>query len=144
MRIDVFRVTQPSPAEPLDPVLMMLTLVIFVVLLVAVGRFIGTAVRFAGERRGRGLEPLRLVGLHLGVAGPAAVLWWRLPPLLPASRRMSRAMVVPAVSLGEGSEQRFELQRSTWSSAECCRVRSCRCPGGVTSTKVSPRTAAVW
>ncbi|MEU1266281.1 FtsX-like permease family protein [Streptomyces cellulosae] len=62
MRIEAFGEAQDSPAEPLDPVLVMLTLVIFVVLLVPVGVFIATAVRFGGERRDRRLAALRLVG----------------------------------------------------------------------------------
>ncbi len=62
MRIEAFGETQQNPTEPLDPVLMMLTLVIFVVLLVPVGVFIATAVRFGGERRDRRLAALRLVG----------------------------------------------------------------------------------
>ncbi|MGA5123316.1 ABC transporter permease [Streptomyces pseudogriseolus] len=62
MRIEAFGETQPNPSEPLDPVLVMLTLVIFVVLLVPVGVFIATAVRFGGERRDRRLAALRLVG----------------------------------------------------------------------------------
>ncbi|MFI8203322.1 ABC transporter permease [Streptomyces sp. NPDC085937] len=62
MRIKAFGETQPNSSEPLDPVLVMLVLVIFVVLLVPVAVFIATAVRFGGERRDRRLAALRLVG----------------------------------------------------------------------------------
>ncbi|MDT3723992.1 ABC transporter permease [Streptomyces sp. DSM 41972] len=62
MRIDAFGADRSQYTEPLDPVLVMLTLVIFVVLLVPVGVFVATAVRFGGERRDRRLAALRLVG----------------------------------------------------------------------------------
>ncbi|MFI9289008.1 ABC transporter permease [Streptomyces werraensis] len=62
MRIDAFGADRSQYTEPLDPVLVMLTLVIFVVLLVPVAVFIATAVRFGGERRDRRLAALRLVG----------------------------------------------------------------------------------
>ncbi|MFF8976900.1 ABC transporter permease [Streptomyces cellulosae] len=62
MRIEAFGADRSQYTEPLDPVLVMLTLVIFVVLLVPVGVFIATAVRFGGERRDRRLAALRLVG----------------------------------------------------------------------------------
>ncbi|WP_330288041.1 ABC transporter permease [Streptomyces sp. NBC_00576] len=51
-----------SSSEGMDPVLLLLTLVVFVVLLMPVGVFIATAVRFGGERRDRRLAALRLVG----------------------------------------------------------------------------------
>ncbi|MGW0537092.1 ABC transporter permease [Streptomyces sp. NPDC003032] len=50
------------PAEPLDPLLLVLVIMICVVLLTPVVIFIGTAVRFGGERRDRRLAALRLVG----------------------------------------------------------------------------------
>ncbi|QEV19925.1 FtsX-like permease family protein [Streptomyces alboniger] len=50
------------PAEPLDPLLLVLVVMICVVLLTPVVIFIGTAVRFGGERRDRRLAALRLVG----------------------------------------------------------------------------------
>ncbi|MEW1604772.1 FtsX-like permease family protein [Streptomyces sp. NPDC093808] len=62
MRIDAFGTHGTESAEPPDPVLVMLTLVVFVVLLVPVAVFIATAVRFGGERRDRRLAALRLVG----------------------------------------------------------------------------------
>ncbi|MGP4005578.1 ABC transporter permease [Streptomyces sp. 4N124] len=49
-------------SEPLDPVLLLLVLVVFVALLMPVGVFIAAAVRFGGERRDRRLAALRLVG----------------------------------------------------------------------------------
>ncbi|MDG9716374.1 ABC transporter permease [Streptomyces sp. DH24] len=53
----------PDPAsEPMDPVLLLLVLVVFVVLLMPVAVFIAAAVRFGGERRDRRLAALRLVG----------------------------------------------------------------------------------
>ncbi|WP_369391609.1 ABC transporter permease [Streptomyces sp. CG1] len=70
-RIDTFRtgrITQfgnpdASPsANPMDPVLILLVLVVFAVLLMPVAVFIATAVRFGGERRDRRLAALRLVG----------------------------------------------------------------------------------
>ncbi|WP_374120694.1 FtsX-like permease family protein [Streptomyces sp. AN091965] len=49
-------------AEPLDPLLVVLIVLICVVLLTPVLIFIGTAVRFGGERRDQRLAALRLVG----------------------------------------------------------------------------------
>ncbi|MEU9555825.1 FtsX-like permease family protein [Streptomyces fumanus] len=60
-RIDHFG-DRDSAAEPLDPVLLLLVLVVFVVLLMPVAVFIAAAVRFGGERRDRRLAALRLVG----------------------------------------------------------------------------------
>ncbi|MFD9863340.1 FtsX-like permease family protein [Streptomyces alboflavus] len=51
-----------EPAEPLDPLLVVLVVLICVVLLTPVLIFIGTAVRFGGERRDQRLAALRLVG----------------------------------------------------------------------------------
>jgi len=59
-RIDSFGSTDQS--ESLDPVLLLLILIVFVVLLMPVGVFIAAAVRFGGERRDRRLAALRLVG----------------------------------------------------------------------------------
>ncbi|MEI5525796.1 FtsX-like permease family protein [Streptomyces brasiliscabiei] len=62
-RIDQFGwSTADQPEEEMDPVLVLLTLVVFVVLLMPVAVFIATAVRFGGERRDRRLAALRLVG----------------------------------------------------------------------------------
>ncbi|MGP2438009.1 ABC transporter permease [Streptomyces sp. JW3] len=60
-RIDHFGAPD-SASEGLDPVLLLLVLVVFVVLLMPVAVFIATAVRFGGERRDRRLAALRLVG----------------------------------------------------------------------------------
>lgn len=49
-------------SEPLGGVLSLLVIIIFVVLLLPVAVFIGSAVRFGGERRDRRLAALRLVG----------------------------------------------------------------------------------
>ncbi|MEU4800256.1 FtsX-like permease family protein [Streptomyces sp. NPDC023327] len=51
-----------EPAEPFDPLLVVLVVLMCVVLLTPVVIFIGTAVRFGGERRDRRLAALRLVG----------------------------------------------------------------------------------
>ncbi|MFG2500316.1 FtsX-like permease family protein [Streptomyces sp. NPDC048441] len=51
-----------EPAEPMDPLLIVLVALICVVLLTPVIIFIGTAVRFGGDRRDRRLAALRLVG----------------------------------------------------------------------------------
>ncbi|MFI5757320.1 FtsX-like permease family protein [Streptomyces sp. NPDC051569] len=48
--------------DPLDPALVVLVILICVALLVPVGIFITTAVRFGGDRRDRRLAALRLVG----------------------------------------------------------------------------------
>jgi hypothetical protein len=62
-RIDRFGMsTVDQTEEETDPVLLLLTLVVFVVLLMPVAVFIATAVRFGGERRDRRLAALRLVG----------------------------------------------------------------------------------
>ncbi|MFF5363593.1 FtsX-like permease family protein [Streptomyces scabiei] len=60
-RIDRFGTTD-QPQEEMDPILVLLTLVAFVVLLMPVAVFIATAVRFGGDRRDRRLAALRLVG----------------------------------------------------------------------------------
>ncbi|WP_415947908.1 FtsX-like permease family protein [Streptomyces sp. KLOTTS4A1] len=59
-RLDSFGST--GPPEGLDPRLMLLTLIIFIVLLMPVAVFIAAAVRFGGERRDRRLAALRLIG----------------------------------------------------------------------------------
>ncbi|OIJ97306.1 hypothetical protein BIV25_16195 [Streptomyces sp. MUSC 14] len=51
-----------ASSNSMDPVLILLILVVFVVLLMPVAVFIATAVRFGGERRDRRLAALRLVG----------------------------------------------------------------------------------
>ncbi|MGW1669966.1 ABC transporter permease [Streptomyces sp. NPDC002324] len=62
-RIDQFGMSEADQTEEeMDPVLLLLTLVVFVVLLMPVAVFIATAVRFGGERRDRRLAALRLVG----------------------------------------------------------------------------------
>ncbi|QFR00082.1 ABC transporter permease [Streptomyces phaeolivaceus] len=62
-RIEAFGTsTVDQPEEELDPILLLLILVVFVVLLMPVAVFIATAVRFGGERRDRRLAALRLVG----------------------------------------------------------------------------------
>ncbi|MFE7870657.1 FtsX-like permease family protein [Micromonospora humida] len=50
------------PGEGFGPVLMLLVAVIFVVLLLPIAVFLGSAVRYGGERRDRRLAALRLVG----------------------------------------------------------------------------------
>ncbi|RFU86704.1 ABC transporter permease [Streptomyces triticagri] len=60
-RIDHFGPAQPGQDE-FDPVIVLLTLLVFVVLLMPVGVFIAAAVRFGGERRDRRLAALRLIG----------------------------------------------------------------------------------
>ncbi|MGW7085461.1 FtsX-like permease family protein [Streptomyces sp. NPDC054871] len=59
-RVDAFGYKEP--AEPMDPMLIVLVVLICVVLLTPVIIFIGTAVRFGGDRRDRRLAALRLVG----------------------------------------------------------------------------------
>ncbi|MDO0925958.1 ABC transporter permease [Streptomyces sp. TG1A-8] len=61
-RIKEFGRPDPAPADRLDPVLLLLVLVMFVVLLMPVAVFVAAAVRFGGERRDRRLAALRLVG----------------------------------------------------------------------------------
>ncbi|WP_046732320.1 ABC transporter permease [Streptomyces humi] len=61
-RIKRFGNVSGESSEGLDPVLLLLVLLVFVVLLAPVGIFIATAVRFGGERRDRRLAALRLVG----------------------------------------------------------------------------------
>ncbi|MFI2505716.1 ABC transporter permease [Streptomyces sp. NPDC018972] len=65
-RIDSFGTPDPM-VEEMDPVLMLLVLVVFVVLLMPVAVFIAAAVRFGGERRDRRLAALRLVGSDGGM-----------------------------------------------------------------------------
>ncbi|WP_030346056.1 ABC transporter permease [Streptomyces sp. NRRL S-1022] len=60
-RLKEFGNPNPTP-EKTDPVLILMTLVVFVVLLMPVAVFIAAAVRFGGERRDRRLAALRLVG----------------------------------------------------------------------------------
>ncbi|MYS19859.1 ABC transporter permease [Streptomyces sp. SID4948] len=54
-----------SASEPMGPVLDLLLVIVLVVLLLPVAVFIGTAVRFGGERRDRRLAALRLVGADI-------------------------------------------------------------------------------
>lgn len=62
VRLTAFGSPEQLTPEELDPVLMLLMLVVFVVLLTPVAVFIATAVRFGGERRDRRLAALRLIG----------------------------------------------------------------------------------
>ncbi|MEU1350126.1 FtsX-like permease family protein [Streptomyces sp. NPDC005795] len=55
----------PGPADPLPPMLILLTIMVCVVLLAPVAIFIATAVRFGGDRRDRRLAALRLVGADI-------------------------------------------------------------------------------
>ncbi|MFH8338641.1 ABC transporter permease [Streptomyces sp. AM6-12] len=61
-RIAGYGTPDAPPPSRMDPVLILLVLVVFVVLLMPVAVFIATAVRFGGERRDRRLAALRLVG----------------------------------------------------------------------------------
>ncbi|MEU2771926.1 FtsX-like permease family protein [Streptomyces sp. NPDC007162] len=61
-RIKRFGDVSGESSEGLDPILLLLVLLVFVVLLAPVGIFIGTAVQLGGERRDRRLAALRLVG----------------------------------------------------------------------------------
>ncbi|GAB1337559.1 ABC transporter permease [Streptomyces sp. E-15] len=61
VRLTAFGDRHPEP-ERMDPVLILMTLVVFVALLTPVAVFIAAAVRFGGERRDRRLAALRLVG----------------------------------------------------------------------------------
>ncbi|MEU0741725.1 FtsX-like permease family protein [Streptomyces sp. NPDC006134] len=61
VRLEEFGFAEAS-TERMDPVLLLLVLVVFVVLLMPVAVFIAAAVRFGGERRDRRLAALRLVG----------------------------------------------------------------------------------
>ena len=67
-RIDYFGPSPNATPDSLDPVLILLIMIIFVVLLLPVGVFIAAAVRFGGERRDRRLAALRLVGADGGMA----------------------------------------------------------------------------
>jgi len=60
-RLDTFKPMEQT-SNQMDPILVLLTLVVFVVLLAPVAVFIAAAVRFGGERRDRRLAALRLVG----------------------------------------------------------------------------------
>ncbi|MFF4251511.1 ABC transporter permease [Streptomyces sp. NPDC001663] len=61
-RINYFGPSPGHQQDKLDPILILLIMIIFVVLLLPVGVFIAAAVRFGGERRDRRLAALRLVG----------------------------------------------------------------------------------
>ncbi|MFI8229448.1 ABC transporter permease [Streptomyces sp. NPDC085900] len=61
-RIDYFGPSPGHQQDALDPILLLLIMIIFVVLLLPVGVFTAAAVRFGGERRDRRLAALRLVG----------------------------------------------------------------------------------
>jgi len=67
-RIDYFGPAPGHQQDSLDPILILLIMIIFVVLLLPVGVFIAAAVRFGGERRDRRLAALRLVGADGGMA----------------------------------------------------------------------------
>ncbi|MFI7504389.1 ABC transporter permease [Streptomyces sp. NPDC049687] len=66
-RLERFGEQHPT-ADPTDPVLLLLNLVVIVMLLMPVAVFIAAAVRFGGERRDRRLAALRLVGADGGMA----------------------------------------------------------------------------
>ncbi|MFI6035265.1 FtsX-like permease family protein [Streptomyces sp. NPDC051315] len=66
-RIDHFGDIGDEGSGALDPVLLLLVLLVFVVLLAPVGIFVATAVRFGGEQRDRRLAALRLVGCDGGM-----------------------------------------------------------------------------
>ena len=66
-RIEAFGV-DGLQRRPLDPVLVLLVVVLFVVTLVPLGVFLATAVRFGGEQRDRRLAALRLVGADRAMA----------------------------------------------------------------------------
>ncbi|MGK5632420.1 FtsX-like permease family protein [Streptomyces sp. URMC 123] len=70
-RIDAFG--YDNPAQPFDPVLMLLVLIMFVALLMPVAVFIAAAIRFGGDRRDRRLAALRLVGADRGAVRRIAV-----------------------------------------------------------------------
>ncbi|GAA1352695.1 ABC transporter permease [Streptomyces beijiangensis] len=59
-RISAYGATRQQ--EPMDPVMALLVVIIFIVLLMPVAVFIAAAVRFGGDRRDRRLAALRLVG----------------------------------------------------------------------------------
>ncbi|MEV0737476.1 FtsX-like permease family protein [Streptomyces sp. NPDC050549] len=61
-RINYFGPSPNSTPDKLDPILLLLVLIVFVVLLLPVGVFIAAAVRFGGERRDQRLAALRLIG----------------------------------------------------------------------------------
>ena len=65
-RIDHFGDASTQPG--LDPILLLLTTIVFVVLLLPVGVFTAAAVRFGGERRDRRLAAVRLVGADAATA----------------------------------------------------------------------------
>ncbi|WP_405588339.1 ABC transporter permease [Streptomyces sp. NBC_01092] len=67
-RIDYFGPSSGVQDEEMDPILILLVMIVFVVLLLPVGVFIAAAVRFGGERRDRRLAALRLVGADGGMA----------------------------------------------------------------------------
>ncbi|WP_405586884.1 FtsX-like permease family protein [Streptomyces sp. NBC_01190] len=56
---------RPADSDPMGPVFDLLLLIVLVVLLLPVAVFVGTAVRFGGERRDRRLAALRLVGADI-------------------------------------------------------------------------------
>ncbi|MEU4352126.1 FtsX-like permease family protein [Streptomyces sp. NPDC023838] len=64
-RIKIF--PHKKPSEPIDPILALLIVIIFVVLLLPVAVFIAAAVRFGGDRRDKRLAALRLVGADSGM-----------------------------------------------------------------------------
>ncbi|WP_050372511.1 ABC transporter permease [Streptomyces acidiscabies] len=62
MRLDRWgRAEKPSTQAP-DPILVLLTVIVIIVLLMPVGVFVSAAVRIGGERRDKRLAALRLVG----------------------------------------------------------------------------------
>jgi hypothetical protein len=65
IRIDHFGADGES--EAWSPILVLLVVVVFVVLLVPVAVFVGTATRFGGERRDRRMAAVRLVGADSGM-----------------------------------------------------------------------------
>ncbi|MET8974656.1 ABC transporter permease [Streptomyces sp. NPDC004539] len=62
MRFERLGRTQKADPQAPDPVLVLLTVIVIVVLLMPVGVFVSAAVRIGGERRDKRLAALRLVG----------------------------------------------------------------------------------
>ncbi|MFM9447264.1 ABC transporter permease [Streptomyces acidiscabies] len=62
LRLDKWGRADKPPSQAPDPILVLLTLIVIVVLLMPVGVFVSAAVRIGGERRDKRLAALRLVG----------------------------------------------------------------------------------
>ncbi|MER5932865.1 FtsX-like permease family protein [Streptomyces sp. NPDC002054] len=118
-RVDSFGSAVESP--PLDPVLTLLVLLVFVALLMPVAVFIAAAVRFGGDRRDRRLAALRLVGadgrMVRRIAGGEALAGSLVGLVLGAGLFLLARGLVEQVEFSQRSVFGSDLEPTLWLAA---------------------------